>query len=363
MWFKKKEKTKLQLLNESVADLVKKSNDLIYDLGKQDSILYQALMEIQEKFDMIRNIPNEEQLKYQEVKKVSHSWKQQVDYIYNDFESAKKAEIGSGAAGGAFGAGVATLGPTAAMGVATTFGVASTGTAISSLSGAAATNAALAWLGGGTLAAGGGGMAAGQLLLTLAGPVGWAIAGTTIIASVALYLWTESEKDRLEEIFLLIGKRDECSYKLAIVELNERIKRVIDETKKLYKAIGLIESFGTDYNSMTEEQQYTLGAYVNLMFSSTQLLVNPIQELQPKFTLERLIAANEQYAGYCKKEKELIVYMANLLYGIDTTESDRKLLSKSFRNNKDFMKKMKLEKKHLNVELFNVVDKVLKNCK
>ena len=46
MWFKKKEKTKLQLLNESVADLVKKSNDLIYDLGKQDSILHQALVEI-----------------------------------------------------------------------------------------------------------------------------------------------------------------------------------------------------------------------------------------------------------------------------------------------------------------------------
>ena len=69
MWFKKKEKTKLQLLNESVADLVKKSNAQIYDLGKQDSILYQALIEIQEKFDLIRNIPNEEQLKYQEAQK------------------------------------------------------------------------------------------------------------------------------------------------------------------------------------------------------------------------------------------------------------------------------------------------------
>ena len=55
--------------------------------------------------------------------------------------------------------------------------------------------------------------------------------------------------------------------------------------------------------------------------------------------------------------------MANLLYDIDTTESDRKLLSKSFRNNKDFIKKMKLEKKYLDVELFNVVNEVLKNCK
>jgi len=54
------------------------------------------------------------------------------------------------------------MAPTAAMWVATTFGTASTGTAISALSGAAAESAALAWLGGGTLAAGGGGMTAGR---------------------------------------------------------------------------------------------------------------------------------------------------------------------------------------------------------
>lgn len=42
---------------------------------------------------------------------------------------------------------------------------ASTGTAISTLSGAAATNATLAWLGGGSLAAGGFGMAGGTLVL------------------------------------------------------------------------------------------------------------------------------------------------------------------------------------------------------
>lgn len=45
------------------------------------------------------------------------------------------------------------------------FGTASTGTAIGGLSGAAAWNATLAWLGGGSLAAGGGGMALGTLVL------------------------------------------------------------------------------------------------------------------------------------------------------------------------------------------------------
>lgn len=52
----------------------------------------------------------------------------------------------------------------AALGAAL-FGVASTGAAISGLSGAAATSATLAWLGGGALAAGGGGMALGRVVL------------------------------------------------------------------------------------------------------------------------------------------------------------------------------------------------------
>jgi hypothetical protein len=52
-----------------------------------------------------------------------------------------------------------------ATSLATSKGVAGTGTAISGLSGAAATNATLAWLGGGSLATGGGGMALGSLVL------------------------------------------------------------------------------------------------------------------------------------------------------------------------------------------------------
>lgn len=48
-----------------------------------------------------------------------------------------------------------TLAGVGAFGVATSFGIASTGTAISTLSGAAATNATLAWFRRGSLAAGG----------------------------------------------------------------------------------------------------------------------------------------------------------------------------------------------------------------
>ena len=62
-------------------------------------------------------------------------------------------------------AGVAAAGYGSAIGVATSIGAASTGTAISSLSGAAAWNATLAWFGGGAIAAGGGGMAVGTVIL------------------------------------------------------------------------------------------------------------------------------------------------------------------------------------------------------
>ena len=62
------------------------------------------------------------------------------------------------------GAGV-VVAPALTSSIVATVGTASTGTAISSLSGVAATNATLAWLGGGTLAAGGLGMAGGAIVL------------------------------------------------------------------------------------------------------------------------------------------------------------------------------------------------------
>lgn len=72
----------------------------------------------------------------------------------------------------------------AAYGGVQMLAAASTGTAISTLSGAAATNATLAWLGGGSLAAGGLGMAGGTIVLggVVAGPI-LAVGGLMLAAS------------------------------------------------------------------------------------------------------------------------------------------------------------------------------------
>lgn len=72
------------------------------------------------------------------------------------------ASLATGSAAGLAGGALTAF---AAYGATMTLATASTGTAIGALSGVAATNATLAWLGGGTLAAGGFGMAGGAALL------------------------------------------------------------------------------------------------------------------------------------------------------------------------------------------------------
>lgn len=350
----RKKKSKLQLAQEKAEAAIKKTNVKIEELGKHTGELHSTLNSMQELIDKIRNIPSDEKLKYEDLKKVRLNWKQQADKIEADYKNAAVKYAGNGAAGISAGVAVAALGPTAAMGIATTFGVASTGTAISALSGAAATNAALAWLGGGALAAGGGGMAAGNALLALAGPIGWAIAGVALLSSGLLFWKAKSNRERLEDIFTLISTRDVKSYELAIVELNERIARIKDETPKLVDAINTIKKFGTDYNKMTDEQQYELGAYVNLMNSSTQLLVNPILGLQAKYNEEdyRKFVVAKKYQGL---NRNLIVALANLLYKIELSNSDKKLLWKSFRKNKKMLENFNIKKKDFD---FAVIEKV-----
>lgn len=78
-----------------------------------------------------------------------------------DLEAANRMAIA-----GTAGAAASALFVGGAFAAAAAFGTAGTGAAIGTLSGAAFTNAALAWIGGGTLAAGGGGTALGATILT-----------------------------------------------------------------------------------------------------------------------------------------------------------------------------------------------------
>lgn len=359
----KKKLSKLQRAQKEAEEAAKETNKKIEELGDHTGALYFSLNMIQLQFDYIRNVPEEDMIKYEKLKEIGVTWKHQAERIEMEYKKAEVKAAGQGAAGVGAGVAVAALGPTAAMGIATTFGVASTGTAISALSGAAATNAALAWLGGGALAAGGGGMAAGSAFLALAGPVGWTIAGLAVVASGFMFFKTKSDKERLENIFTLISKRDIESYKLAIVELNERIMKIENETKKLTDVINKIKTFGVDYNEMSDAQQYELGSYVNLMESATMLLVNPILGLQPKYTeqdFENLCASEiDMSRRYFMNRKSMVIALANLLYKIKLDDKDKKLLAKSLKKNKDFLSSVEMSKKEFGTDDIDMIERAL----
>ena len=137
-------------------------------------------------------------------------------------EKFAKGGFGAAAAGAAGGYGATTM--------ATSVGVASTGTAISGLSGAAAWNATLAWLGGGSLAAGGGGMALGTLVLG-------GVAVGPALAVFGFVIGGKGEKDltKAEEYKakanVKIAKLDEAR------DFLKQVKRRINELRYLVKDI------------------------------------------------------------------------------------------------------------------------------
>ncbi|KKD38397.1 MAG: hypothetical protein WAN66_16655 [Limnoraphis robusta] len=112
------------------------------------------------------------------------------------------------------------------------FGTASTGTAISGLSGAAATNATLAWLGGGSLAAGGGGMALGTVVL------GGIVAGPAL-AIGGFVLAGEGEKA------LTNARKYESKANAEIAQIED----AQEEIKKIQKLITELKSFVEHLNT------------------------------------------------------------------------------------------------------------------
>lgn len=194
------------------------------------------------------------------------------EFARKDLEAARKSAAGAGA-GFAAGAAVASVAPTAAIWVATTFGTASTGTAISTLSGAAASNAALAWLGGGALAAGGGGTAAGGALLALAGPIGWTVAGASLLVSIGLFTKKKFENRTRKQEELTAVKRNTALVKGDEAQIEDLLRKTTTLRVELVKCYGeALVYFGADFLSLSDSQQKRLGVLVNNTKSCAALL-------------------------------------------------------------------------------------------
>ncbi len=219
----------------------------------------------------IANHPKSFDTDFEEINTNRKQFTDACEFAEREIQAARKAAGGAGA-GLAAGASVAFMAPTAAMWIATTFGVASTGTAISTLTGAAATNAALAWLGGGALTAGGAGMAGGEALLALAGPVGWTIAGATLLTSIIIFTKNRAKlnKEKNEEIESV--KRNTERVK----EMDGKILEILKQTNDVRNSLNsnyhdCMSMFNGDYTALNDEDKMKLGSMVNLTKSLSAL--------------------------------------------------------------------------------------------
>ena len=255
------------LMNDKGVQLFIERNRAVDSIGFVEALI-----------NSIANRPKSFDAEFEEIKTNRDSFLSTCDFGEKELQAARAAAGGAGA-GIAAGASVAFMAPTAAMWVATTFGTASTGTAISTLSGIAAEKAALAWLGGGALSSGGGGIVAGKALLAMAGPIGWSIAVATLLTSILLFSRKKMKLNKQKNEEIENVKRNTEKVK----EIDAQILALLSQTTDIRKGLSAsylkcLELFGKDYKSFSDDQKKGLGALVNETKALSALFEKTVSE-------------------------------------------------------------------------------------
>lgn len=214
-------------------------------------------------------------------------------------------------------AGFAALGTGALVGIASyggamMFGTASTGTAIAALSGAAKTNATLAWFGGGAKAAGGLGMAGGKLIL----------AGVVVapIVAVAAVIAGAKGKEKLAEAKKIHAEAEEVvsqmnimitgmegiakmsdNYSSFIKKLNRMFAPFLQELERIKNAHPVDVDGMIDFDSLSVVEQKTL--HVSWLMAQVyyHVLSTPILNSKGEVSKE----ANEALSASTKSLKQI----------------------------------------------------------
>ena len=245
-------------------------------LGKEKlTILNRNVTDFVTTFEKIKNIDFQSSIGLEELKNLH------IDQ--NTFHELKELGnfalgVAGGAAAGMAGGALTAMG---AFGAAMTFASASTGTAISTLSGAAATNATLAFFGGGSLATGGLGMAGGMYVL------GGLVAGPALMV---MGMITEAKsKEKLEKALSNKAQADEIveSLNAASVQCSAIRRRTymfynllahLDALflPQVWKMQDIVENEGLDYRAYTLESQKAIAAAASTACTIKAVLDTPI---------------------------------------------------------------------------------------
>lgn len=273
-------------------------------LGKEKiTILNTSVKDFLNVFEKLKNVEFVDSLGLDELNNLHIDSNVFVDLKkMESFASSFAGGTVAGAAGGAF----AAFG---AYSAATTFATASTGTAIASLSGAAATNATLAFFGGGSLAAGGLGIAGGTAVL------GGLVAGPALL--VMGFVTGAKASKNLDNAYANKAKAAEiCEQLMAATDQCRAIRR---RTYMLYTLLARLDTYflplvyrleeivakeGTDYSTFTSEAKGTVAATVSIAATVKAVLDTAILTEEGDLKEESEVVANDVIKVLKEKEKQ-----------------------------------------------------------
>ncbi|MCF0116060.1 MAG: hypothetical protein HUJ56_11985 [Erysipelotrichaceae bacterium] len=226
-------------------------------------------------FEQIKNVDFSNSVGLEELNKLHVDQK--------DFEELKEmgnfaVQVAGGATAGLAGGALTAFG---AYGAASAFATASTGTAISTLSGVAASNATLAFFGGGSLATGGLGMAGGAMVLggLVAGPallVMGLITSTKSQEKLDVALANKAQADEIIEALTTVS--DQCSAIRRRTYMFYTLLAKLDSylLPLVYQMKDVIAAEGTDYRTYSVDSKKVIMAAASSAASIKAVLDTPI---------------------------------------------------------------------------------------
>lgn len=271
--------------NRKVEEQRETTNTVLEDYGSRKLRAFNGVIaEFLETFDRLKNV---EAIRTPELEKLNMGNFSTVSLsgMRSDYQLLKASGLGlgSGLGGGAalaFGAYNGTM----------LLATASTGTAISSLSGVAATNATLAWLGGGSLAAGGGGMALGTMVLggIVAGPAlaifGHIVGNKGEEALNKARTNMEQARTIRDEATLMKGKLQAIQSVTSLA--NSTFSKISSQLRHAVRDLkGVIETHGENYQVFSTESRETVFRSVKFAQLLKAMIDTPILDIDGNLVL------------------------------------------------------------------------------
>lgn len=286
---------RLKIAQSKVEKSKAETNKAIQSLGEEKlHVCANQVNEFVDVYSKIKNVQLTDSLGIDELKKLNIT-----DGNVREMKETALSAIG------VLGSGVTGIGAGVLLGWGTyggvmALGTASTGAAIGGLSGVAATNATLAWLGGGALAAGGGGMALGTVVL------GGIIAGPALLVAGGLFGSKAKEKlnnaySNLAEVRKIEAEIDTACAELKVVadvsmQINGLLKKLGEVSMKANYQMKQVVLNGTDWKKYTDDEKKTVVVAMKAVQAVKAVVDTPLLTEDGVITKEvNLILNNQDY--------------------------------------------------------------------